>query len=704
MNQSSSFELSSDVLDLSFKEYDTSAIELSLSEQKSYETKEIKHPVKKKVNELVKLQVKSNMSLKTVQKVIDIINDVPGSAIEIPNSPSYIKRNVSKLFDAVYFVNCAKCGELSECPGTCAKCKEIVQKNEKAMFAYIPIEQQIKKALHDNFEEISIQINQPQSQSYRDACDGNIQRNLSNLFPRQKILSLTLNIDGGRVAEQSTSSLWPIQLYQNYLPPLKRYMPENILVAGLYYGENKPNPFDLLYPLLRDLRQLFDDGIQLIYGGKVHDFLPLLVYCCCDLQARAPLQRLKQSNGKFACPVCLQIGYPDKKQKPVIYRYGKESVLSSLRTHSETVAHAHSKTNGVKGLSCLMSAPHFDIIHSFATDYMHGCALGVMKRLLKIILGDIKVETPFAPMTNSNQDELNRRICALKPYAKITHRPRTLQAMGSFRAIEYKYFMFFYLRYCLRNLIPHKYVAHFELFSAAIYILCKKTVEEEDIQKAETMLTQFCDQFEEYYGLKAVTINLHLLRHYGSAVRNTGPLWCHSLFAFEANMGILTEYARGSVHVVKQVTEKYIISKSSPHIPAKHDSCTFSINQIIDQKYDDLMRSHGLLNITKKATSVTINNQAFKSVYSNTTNCIDYFLEMKDGIIGCAVFYPVQNNEIFVLLKVYDIEKENYHLSEVAPNSQFAVYPIEAIKEKLLYLKFGPIEVVSKDPNFYERS
>lgn len=76
------------------------------------------------------------------------------------------------------------------------------------------------------------------------------------------------------------------------------------------------------------------------------------------------------------------------------------------------------------------------------------------------------------------------------------------------------------------------------------------------------MLIQFCDLYEQYYGLSAVTMNLHLLRHYAFAVRNTGPLWSSSLFGFETNMGVLKKYYSGGRFVLNQIAEKYVISKS----------------------------------------------------------------------------------------------------------------------------------------------
>lgn len=79
-----------------------------------------------------------------------------------------------------------------------------------------------------------------------------------------------------------------------------------------------------------------------------------------------------------------------------------------------------------------------------------------------------------------------------------------------FRAIEYKYLLFFYLRYALNNLIERKYIDHFELLSASIYMLCKEEVSDKDIEIADKMLNEFCDLFVVYFGKHAVTMNIYI--------------------------------------------------------------------------------------------------------------------------------------------------------------------------------------------------
>lgn len=112
----------------------------------------------------------------------------------------------------------------------------------------------------------------------------------------------------------------------------------------------------------------------------------------------------------------------------------------------------------------------------------------------------------------------------------------------------------------MRNLLEKKYIDNFEKLSAATYILSSSEICENEIQFAEKLLEDFCNEFEELYGISAVTINVHLLRHYGDNVKKNGPLWCHSLFGFETNMGVLTKHSSGALNLLEQIAQKYIIS------------------------------------------------------------------------------------------------------------------------------------------------
>lgn len=716
MNKSSSFEISSETLEKSFAEYENSCTEsddyddgVNLSEFAACNLHEIKNPVKKKVAEMAQLHVQSKISSNAMQNFISILNNTPGASIEIPKNKSVFKSHFERKFEPQFYTECPSCKNVVECPGACIKCHVTVQKTRDNFFAYLPIEPQIMKSLSENLEQICEYLDRPRCGTYSDGDCAEVWKTVAKKYSNRKILSYTLNIDGGVIAEKSSRSIWPVQLYQNYLRPAVRFLPENIFVVGLYYGEKKPNVYDLLYPLLRDLHQLYETGIKFAINEIQFDFLPLLLYCSCDLPARAHIQVFKNPTGYYACPVCLHPGLPNKEDI-IRVRYIKEREVSQLRSHNESVSNANSaKLNekeyyGIKGVSCLLALPDFNIIDGFSTDYMHGVCLGTVKRLISIWLGKLKVHSSFKSMSKAKQHELDCRLKRLRPYSRINYKPRPLENQSLFRAVEYKSLLFYYLRYGLSGLIDKRYIDHFELLSASIYILCKKKIRGDEIQLAEHMLNTFCDQFETYYGKNCVTLNIHLLRHHGLIVRKTGPLWTHSLFGFETNMGVLSRYySGGGANVIEQITEKYIIPMSiNNKSPPNHIPKYFFDHKIT--KYDDALSAFGFDSVDGIATQISLDKTIYKSVHSNETTSIDYFLEMNDGTIGTAMVYVIKDSKIFVFLNLYTEVKQNYHLKEISATKNYSVLPFDAVKQKLIYLKFYSIEVVTVEPNLYEKS
>ena len=63
-----------------------------------------------------------------------------------------------------------------------------------------------------------------------------------------------------------------------------------------------------------------------------------------------------------------------------------------------------------------------------------------------------------------------------------------------------------------------------------------------------------------------MTINMHSLLHLPEAVKNLGPLWAHSCFAFEAANGELLKFFHGSQSVEKQVSFLFICYVSEYNI------------------------------------------------------------------------------------------------------------------------------------------
>lgn len=105
----------------------------------------------------------------------------------------------------------------------------------------IPFEQQIKYLLDKYFDEILEYIQRDKNDSISDVDDGLVFQEISKAYPDAMILSFTINTDGAQMYKSNNSSLWPIQINANFLPPQLRFKRDNILVYSLYLGRHKPD-------------------------------------------------------------------------------------------------------------------------------------------------------------------------------------------------------------------------------------------------------------------------------------------------------------------------------------------------------------------------------------------------------------------------------------------------------------------------------
>lgn len=121
--------------------------------------------------------------------------------------------------------------------------------------------------------------------------------------------------------------------------------------------------------------------------------------------------------------------------------------------------------------------------------------------------------------------------------------------------------VWYYLRYSLVGLLETKIVKNFEMLSAGSYILCKENIARTDLRRACDLLIDFANEFEVIYGKGAVTMNKHLLRHYFEMIDNCGPLWAHSLFGFENQMGVLKGTVNGTTDYLEQISKSYAAGK-----------------------------------------------------------------------------------------------------------------------------------------------
>ncbi|KAL5509603.1 hypothetical protein EMCRGX_G004997 [Ephydatia muelleri] len=121
-------------------------------------------------------------------------------------------------------------------------------------------------------------------------------------------LALGISTDGVALFKSSKTSLWPVYLLIQNLPPQVRFKGENIILCGIWQGSRKPDMNVLLKPVVKSIQQLKEHGviIQTPIGPKLyHAKLVLGIF---DAPAKASVLCEKQFNGEFGCPTCLHPG------------------------------------------------------------------------------------------------------------------------------------------------------------------------------------------------------------------------------------------------------------------------------------------------------------------------------------------------------------------------------------------------------------
>ena len=139
-------------------------------------------------------------------------------------------------------------------------------------------------------------------------------------------------------------------------------------------------------------------------------------------------------------------------------------------------------------------------------------------------------------------------------------------------ASEYRSWLLFDSIPILNGILDECYLAHFMLFSKALWLLLQSSITMEDINLAEQLLQKFCSQFASLYGKldfvitmclntrtielvgeRYYTANIHQLLHMPDCVHNLGPLWAHSSFPFKNTNGWLQDLFHGLSDPKKQV-------------------------------------------------------------------------------------------------------------------------------------------------------
>ena len=545
---------------------------------------------------LMSYVVKHNVSGVALQDLLMLFNLIIPN--RLPKSKYFLHQryfsnsNTKKEF---YCVHCSTL--LGERPqDRCHGCDQIFDEACSVKKGFYFFRASVGQQIKDMFENEDLEkhlINHNRQPVISDIADGELYKMHSDFVDGNGCnLTFTWNTDGVPVFKSSKFSIWPLFLTINEVKPDERK--EYILLHSLWFGMQKPVMSTFLKPFVEDMNFLHTTGVtwtDRTGKEKTTRCFPLLASV--DSVARAPLQGVKQFNGKFGCGFCLHPGVVVPKGNGAVRAYPLSMPIPVNRTREKIIQDAikahdtGEAVNGVKEPSPLLLLDKFDIIDGFVPDYMHCVLLGVVRQMVNLFFDSNNHTKPFyIGLALGAADEC---IQSMTPPSELHRSTRALSQRAHWKASEWRSFLLFYSPVLLETLLPKQYFIHWLLMHHAITLLMSRTITTDDLKTAGLCLYKFVYDFGELYGQENVSFNVHLLTHLTDSVRKQGPLWATSAFVFEdANQQIL-KLCHGTQAIEVQVVTRFLGFRKAMFEARK---CLAMANETVLDVFKKLTNTH----------------------------------------------------------------------------------------------------------------
>ena len=196
--------------------------------------------------------IKHNLPAEAIQSLLPLVSLALPSSHCLPNTvnkfKNYFKRLRNPLCLHYYCTFCLMYIELktsTTCPN--GNCLQYLKKPKLlAYFVEIPILEQLKTfflrpAFYDDIQH-RFKRTKKSRDNIEDVYDRQLYKELcaKGLLCSKDNISFLMNTDGVPVFKSSKVSIWPLYLVINKLDYRKRLSRENMLLAGLWFGEKKP--------------------------------------------------------------------------------------------------------------------------------------------------------------------------------------------------------------------------------------------------------------------------------------------------------------------------------------------------------------------------------------------------------------------------------------------------------------------------------
>ncbi|XP_034243490.1 uncharacterized protein LOC117646559 [Thrips palmi] len=421
----------------------------------------------------------------------------------------------------------------------------------------------IKDELNHRFSRTKVH-----PENIEDIYDSNVYKTAEVNFLNGTLnISLTWYTDGISIYECSTYSLWPFVFVINELPLHSRFKPENLILAGLWGDCEKPHPNIFLLPMYRELSKLYTDGFKVD-----NEVVKVCVLAgTCDIPAKSTFMNMKGHAGYESCPKCFIVGEKSERTGMVtVFPHADELILRNADNYKECVqtsVQTKKDSKGVYGPTILSYMTCSDFIESVAVDSMHCVFMGVCKQLLNLWFNPKFASKPFSLVERTA--EVNIALQSLKLPHFVQRLPEDVTKLGYWKASLCRNFLLYFALPIMNGIMKADYYNNLSLLVEGLSLLDKQSIFPANTVTADNDLKSFCSGFENLYGVRNMSMNIHLLRHLAKSVEDTGNLFVTSCYRLEDFNGKVSALAHGTQHAPQQIVTNFSYLTELPGLISK---------------------------------------------------------------------------------------------------------------------------------------
>lgn len=236
-----------------------------------------------------------------------------------------------------------------------------------------------------------------------------------------------------------------------------------------------------------------------------------------------------------------------------VERSGEEHKALAKRLLQAKTKTEKSKLESASGVrySELFRLPYFDPIAAHVVDPMHNLLLGTAKHAF-----NVWVETGV--LDKKKISEIDALMSKVGRKSELGRTSKSMSLSNTMKADEWKNWVLVFSLYCLKDTLPASHFNLWQIFVRACALLLKPYMKHAELENAHQLLLLYCRKFQETYGRKYCTPNMHLHLHLKKCIENYGPVYGFWAFSFERYNGILGSYHTNNRSLTITLMRKFI--------------------------------------------------------------------------------------------------------------------------------------------------